>query len=372
MSAIIPTEPAETGILTIDLSALAANWRLMAERGGSADCGAVIKADGYGIGLEPAMRALLAAGCESFFVATLVEGERARAVSASAVVHVLDGLAPGAGARLAKAGLRPALCSLAEIEEWAALSLASGRKLEAALHFDTGMNRLGLNPRDAGAARALAAGVNVKLAMSHFVSSQWPDDPRNARQIAAFEAVRAAFPGVPASLCNSSGVFLPQRPHYDLTRPGYALYGGNPTPHLPNPMRPVVRLEARILATRDILAGETVGYDATWTAARPSRVAAIGAGYADGVPISASARAGKPGGEAIVGGRRCPIVGRVSMDYIVLDVTGAPREAARRGAWAELLGESIGVDDFAARAGTIGYEILTRLGARYARRYIGA
>jgi len=321
----------------------------------------VVKADGYGIGLEPAMRALLAAGCRTFFVANAAEGERARAVSPGATIYVLEGLAPGAGSRLVAARLRPALGGLAELEEWS----ATGQRLAAALHIDTGMNRTGLAPRLAAQAAAQASGIALTLLMSHFVSSQWPQDAHNARQIAAFAALRERFPGTPASLCNSSGIFLPQRPHLDLTRPGYALYGGNPTPGAPNPMRPVARLEARILTTRDIEPGESVGYDAVWTASRPTRLATIGLGYADGVSVKAA-------GEALVGGARCPFVGRVSMDFIVLDVTNAPPGAAERGAFVELLGDAIGVDEAAARSGVIGYEVLTRLGRRYRRRYVEA
>ncbi len=205
--------------------------------------------------------------------------------------------------------------------------------------------------------------------MSHLVSAQSPDDPANARQIAAFDAIARRFPGVPRSLCNSSGIFLPSKPHLDLVRPGYALYGGNPTPGGPNPKRAVLRLEARILAVHDIAAGECVGYDAAWTAPRPTRLATIAAGYADGLPVGASSRSLGPPAEALVAGRRCPVVGRVSMDYAVLDVTQAG--PVRRGDWAEILGRQIGVDELAARAGTIGYEILTRLGGRYARRYLG-
>jgi alanine racemase len=367
-----PLEPVETGVLAIDLAALAGNWRSLARHCGEAECSAVIKADGYGIGLEAAMRALLSAGCRTFFVANVAEGERARAVSGEATLYVLEGLAPGAAQRLARSDLRPTLSSLAEIEEWAALGRLVGRPLDAALHFDTGMNRLGLTPAEAAESAAAACGVSVTLVMSHFVCSQWPDHACNARQIADFERVRAHFPGVAASLCNSSGVFLPSRPHLDLTRPGYALYGGNPLPGAENPMRPVVRLEARILGTREVAAGQTVGYDATWTAARPSRLATIGVGYADGIPVSASHGAQKKAAEALVGGVRCPFVGRVSMDFVALDVTDAPPEAARRGAFVELLGETISVDELAARSGTIGYEILTRLGRRFARRYAGA
>ncbi len=367
-----PTEPVETGLLTVDLGALAANWRELANLVAGADCGAVVKADGYGLGQAAVMRALTAAGCRTFFVANLLEGETARALAPEATIYVLDGIVPGCAPRLASARLRPCIGSFAELEEWAAAGVTLGGGLEAALHFDTGMNRLGFAVQDAPEIGARARDVALTLVMSHFVSSQLPDDPTNARQIAAFLAARAHFPGVPGSLANSSGVFLPDRPHFDLVRPGYALYGGNPTPGSANPMRAVARLSARIVAVRDLAAGETVGYDGIWRAPHRSRVATIGMGYADGVPVSATAGPGKPAGEAIVGGVRCPFIGRVSMDYIVLDVTDAPAEAVRRGQWAELLGETIDVEELAARAKTIGYEVLTRLGRRYARRYAGA
>lgn len=372
MSTQIEAEPVETGTLTIDLTALAANWRLLASISKGAQCGAVIKADGYGVGLQPAMRALLNAGCRTFFVANAVEGEQARAVSRDAIIYVLDGLVLGGSQRLVAAGLRPVLGSLEEIAEWAALGRARGKRLTAGLHFDTGMNRLGLVPSDAHKAAENARDIEAALIMSHFVSSQWREDPRNDAQIATFVKLRAHFPGVSASLCNSAGVFLPQQPHFDLVRPGYAIYGGNPTPGMANPMRPVVRVEARILAIRDLEPGQTVGYDATWAAKRPTRAAIIGVGYADGVPVSASLANAKSRAEAIVGGARCPFIGRVSMDFVALDVTDAPKEAARRGATAELLGDGISVDDLAQRSGTIGYEILTRLGRRYARRYVGS
>ena len=354
--------PSETALLTIDLTALAHNWRRLRELSAPAECAAVVKADAYGLGLAPVMRALLAEGCKTFFVATVAEGERARAIAREAAIYVFDGLAPGTAPRLKAAALRPALNSMAEIAEWA------GSGLPAALHFDTGMNRMGLAVAEAEAA---ARAIKPCLVMSHFVSSQKRDDPRNDNQIAGLAAARAHFPGVPGSICNSSGIFLPQKPLLELTRPGFALYGGNPAPGLANPMRVVARLQARILSTREIAPGESVGYDATWTATRPTRLATIGAGYADGLPIGASSGVAKPAAQALVGGARCPIVGRVSMDFIVLDVTDAPQAAAKRGEWAEILGEQISVDELAARAGTIGYEILTRLGARYERRYVG-
>ncbi|WP_363348937.1 alanine racemase [Methylocystis echinoides] len=371
IAAADPSEPVETGALTVDLGALAANWRQLAARADGAECGAVVKADGYGLGQGAVMRALVKAGCRTFFVANLLEGETARALAPDAVIYVFDGVAPGCAPRLAAAGLRPCIGSFAELEEWAATGALLGRRLEAAIHVDTGMNRLGFPPGDAAEAAARSSGVAPTLIMSHFLSAQLPDAPVNDRQIAAFDAARAHFPGVPASIAASSGVFLPQRPHFNLVRPGYALYGGNPTPGAANPMRPVARLSARIVSVRDLAVGDTVGYDGVFMAQRPTRVATIGAGYADGLPISATAAPGKAAGEAVVGGLRCPFVGRVSMDYVVLDVTDAPREAAQRGAWVELLGDMIEVEELASRARTIGYEVLTRLGRRYARRYLG-
>jgi len=358
----------EVAALTIDLGALARNFKLLAERAAPAECAAVVKADAYGLGLEPVMRALLAAGCRTFFVATAAEGAGARALSRDAVIYVFNGAPPGSGPLLLSQELRPVLNSIDEIAEWAALAPAK----PAALHIDTGMSRLGVAPQEAGAAAQLAQAFSLELVMSHFVSSQQPENRRNDRQIAQFVLARAHFPDVAASLANSSGIFLPQRPHLELVRPGYALYGGNPTPGTANPMRPVVKLEARILAVREIKEGDSVGYDATWTASRPTRLATLGVGYADGLPWSASRTPDAPPLEALVSGFRCPIVGRVSMDAIVLDLTDAPSFIARRGDLVEILGETNAVDALAERAGTIGYEILTRLGRRYARRYVGA
>jgi alanine racemase len=370
-------QPEAGGLLTIDLGALAANWRLLRERAGGAECAAVVKADGYGIGLEPAVRALARAGCKTFFVAHLSEAARARATCLDATIYVLNGLLPGMAAAYAPLRLRPVLGSREEIEEWAAFCRTAGARLPAAIHVDTGMNRLGLRPDEATALHNLTlAAFEPALLMSHFVSSEVPDEPINARQIEAFRAVRAAFPNVPASLCNSSGIFLRQRPHFDLVRPGYALYGGNPTPDRANPMRAVVRLDARVLRVRQADAGATVGYNGQWTARGARRLATLSVGYADGYPRAASAtdvkaQAGTLMGEAIVAGRRCPFAGRVSMDLLSVDISELPPGAVRRGDLATLIGEELTVDEVGARAGTIGYEILTGLGRRYARSYVG-
>ncbi|HEY8260334.1 MAG TPA: alanine racemase [Methylosinus sp.] len=369
----LPEPSGAAAMLGVDLGALVANWRLLAAQGGGAECAAVVKAEAYGLGAEPVTRALAAAGCRIFFVANAAEGERIRAVAPRAIVYVLEGLPRGGARVLAAARLRPVLAALEEIREWGAFGRSVGRRLPAALQLDTGMNRLGLSPRDApAAATAAAEDLELTLVLSHFVCAQWPEHPRNAGQIAAFAEAMRVFPGVSGSLCNSSGVFLPQKPHHELLRPGYALYGGNPTPSAKNPMRPVVRLDARILAVREIAAGESVGYDGVWIASRPTRLATLGVGYGDGLPTGMSSASGRPGAEAIIGGYRCPLVGRVSMDFVMLDVTDAPEHVARRGATAELLGDTIEVDEMAARCGTIGYEILTRLGRRYERRYLEA
>ena len=364
------------GLLTIDLDALAANWRTLRDRVQGAECAAVVKADGYGIGLEPAMRALTRAGCRTFFVAHLSEAARARAVSASATVYVLNGLLPGTADAYAGHALRPVLGSRDEIEEWAAFCRGRGGRRSAAIHVDTGMNRLGLPTEEALAlvGGPLLSVFEPALLMSHLISAEAPDDPVNALQIAAFKRVREAFGRVPASLANSSGIFLPQRPYYDLVRPGYALYGGNPTPGSPNPMRPVVQLEARIVQLRTVEAGETAGYNGTWTAPGQRRLATLSVGYADGFPRAGSAtdvkaRAETPAGEAIVAGRRCPLAGRISMDLISVDVTGMPDSAVRRGDLVTLIGDDLTIDEVGERAGTIGYEILTSLGRRYARTY---
>lgn len=369
--------PAEAGgHLTVDLSAIVANWRVLRDRANGAEAAAVVKADAYGTGIEHTVPALRAAGCKTFFVAQLSEAVRAREVCAGAAIYVLNGFLPGTGGTYAGLDLRPVLGSREEIDEWAAFCRADGIRRPAALHVDTGMNRLGL-PLDEGL--ALVGDPQLEdfgpaLLMSHFVGAEEPRNPVTRRQIEAFAALRASLPGLQASLANSSGIFLPDV-RYDLVRPGYALYGGNPTPSRPNPMRPVVRLEARIIQLRTVRRGETAGYNGTWTAEGPRRLATLSVGYADGYSRAASAtdakaREGVPPGEAIVAGLRCPFAGRVSMDLIIVDVTAVPEAAVKRGDPAVLIGDDLTVDEVGRRAGTIGYEVLTSLGRRYARAYI--
>ena len=365
-----PTREEAQAILTINLGALVENWRALSRLCGGAECAAVVKADAYGIGVEPAAQVLSQAGCKTFFVAHASEARRTRAAlgASDARIYVLNGLLANADVAqsLIASNATPILGSL---EEWTAWRTHAPQR-PCALHIDTGMNRLGVSANEA---RIIAADANasaIDLVMSHFVASEDSDNALNARQISAFESVRGLFPHARASLANSSGILLANKPHYDLVRPGYALYGGNPSPGAPNPLKSVVTLEAPIVRVRPVKAGATVGYNATWTARRDSVLAAIGIGYADGLLRSASGANGARGGEAIIGGVRCLFAGRVSMDIIIIDATDAPRDALYPGATAQLLGAEITVDDLADRAGTIGYEILTGLGPRYHRVYV--
>lgn len=366
-----PPEQEAGGVLTIDLTAVEANWRTLAQHATPAECAAVIKANGYGCGIEQVAAALAKAGCKTFFVADLDEARRARTVIPDRTIYVLAGLAPDTGPAFADINARPVIGSLVELAEWDAFCKANQWQGGAALHVDTGMNRLGISPSEAAALapRIRAEEHGITLLMSHLACAEIPDHPLTEKQLRLFHEIRFLYRGIPASLANSSGVFLGSAAHCDMVRPGVALYGVNPTPGRANPMRPVITLEARILTVRHVTKGETVGYGAVWTASRPSRIAVAAVGYADGISRALSASDTRPGADAIIAGTRCPLAGRVSMDLIAIDVTDLPEGAARRGEYATLIGDGITVDDVAAIAGTIGYEVLTSLGHRYHRVY---
>jgi alanine racemase len=361
-------------VLSINLAALRANWRELNKASGAAECAGVIKADAYGLGLEEMAHALRDEGCATFFVATLAEGRLLRNVEPAATIYILDGLLPGAAAYYAGFDLRPCLGSLAEVREWAAYCDATGRRLGAAVHVDTGINRLGLpvDEVDALAAEpALFDKFSLSLVMSHLACADEPAHPMNAQQRKRFDELRAKLPPAPASLANSGGVFLGAGYHYDLVRPGIALYGGRALQDTANPMQWVVRLQARILQVRRIAKGEPVGYGATFRTDRDSIVATLACGYADGFLRALSGTSVKPGPVGYIGDYPVPVVGRVSMDLITVDVSDVPLELARRGAWVEVMGARTTIDDLTDRAGTIGYELLTRLGRRVHRVYLG-
>jgi alanine racemase len=376
------------GVLTIDLGAIVKNWKAMANRVVPADCAAVVKADAYGCGIDKVAAALAGAGCTTFFVAHLTEARRVRAAVATAApqaaIYVLNGLPPGTAPIFAEINARPVIGSLAEFVEWDAFRTATSWGGGAALHFDTGMNRLGfaLDEAPQFTARVKMPNHGISLVMSHLACADTPSHPLNARQIDAFRDLRFMFRGTPTSLANSSGIFLGPATHCDMVRPGAALFGVSPTPAPLNLMEPVVTLRARVVQVRDVRRGEAVGYGAAWTASRASRVAIVSVGYGDGYPRAADGarprekgggtlaeRSAKSDAFALIAGQRCPMAGRISMDLMAFDVTRLPDDEVRRGAHAILIGDDITVDDVASWSGTIGYEVLTSLGRRHRREW---
>lgn len=370
----IDTLPAgATGLLTIDLDAIVANWRKLGSQAIPADCAAVVKADAYGCGITQVSRALAKAGCRTFFVATLDEARAVREVTPTSTIYVLNGFFPGSGDQYAKFDCRPVLGDAVELAEWDAFRATSGWEGLAAVHVDTGMNRLGFCIADAQALEARIKGGKhgFALVMSHLVNAEMLGDSVNGRQVTAFREIASLFSGVPASLANSSGIFLGSQFHFDLVRPGAALYGVNPTPEADTPMQPVVDLKARVAQLRTIEKGETVGYGGTWTARQQTRLAIISAGYADGYFRAAGGIDNLRSAEVIAAGQRCPIAGRISMDLLAIDITALPPGAIRRGGMVTLIGDGITVDELGRHFDTIGYEVLTSLGRRYVRAYKG-
>jgi alanine racemase len=362
------------GVLTIDLSAIEANWRALARRVSPAECGAVVKADAYGCGMEPVGATLLKAGCKTYFVATLSEARRMRALAPEATIYVLDGFFGDSGPAFAELNARPVIGGVNELAEWDAFCAAAQWRGGAAIHVDTGMNRLGITTEEvaAVAARLQMENHGFALLVTHFACAETPEHPLNDRQIHLFREIRRMFRGIPSSMANSSGIFLGAVTYCDIVRPGAALYGVNPTPGRENPMRPVVELKGRIVQVRNVPRGQNVGYGATWTAKRASRIAVVAIGYADGYLRAASSTDRGGGGQVIIGGKRCPLAGRISMDLLAVNVTDLPDGTARRGEWATMIGDGITVDEVATFGGTIGYEVLTNLGRRYHRVYRGA
>lgn len=349
--------------LTVDLEALAANFALVRGVAEAAEVAPVVKADAYGLGLSQVAPRLWAEGARAFFTARLAGGVALRELLPSAEIWVLDGCTPGADSTLIERRLKPVLSSAEQVARW-----SQARGGPAALHIDTGMNRLGLRPEEAGdlaAAPDRLRGVTVELVMSHLACASEPAHPMNARQRAAFIDAASRFPNARRSLANSAGVFLGEGYAFDLVRPGIALYGGGPLGVEDARLRPVATLELPILQLRTVPAGETVGYGATWAAPEARRIAILGGGYADGV-----LRSGSSSAYATVNGRRCPVIGRISMDLLAIDATDC--EGVAEGDRAQLFGPDAPLDSFAAACGTLAYEVLTRLGPRLERVYLGA
>jgi alanine racemase len=354
-------------LLTVDLDAVVSNWRLLAGMAGRAECAAVVKADAYGLGAAQVSAALEAAGCRTYFVAHSREGfELRRTLRPNSRVFVLNGAPAGMERQLADAALTPVVNTLGDLAVWRSCAAATGKRLAVALQLDSGMARLGLAPEDIemiAADESLLHGLSIELVMSHLACADEEGHPANEAQRLKFERLRARLPGAPASLANSSGTFLGKGFHFDVLRPGAALYGINPTPWTSNPMRQTVGLRARVIQTRKVRAGTAVGYGHRAMVDRETTLATISLGYADGWPRNA-------GAAAFYRGQPVPFVGRVSMDSIVLDMTGCTN-LPLEGDFVDLLCSGQNVDDIACAAGTIGYEILSRLGRRFHRNYVG-
>lgn len=367
-SAVV-SEAAAGAIMTIDLGAIRENYRRLKAKLGKVKCGGVVKADAYGLGAADIAPALAREGCDTFFVAHVGEGIALREVlEPEAAIYILNGSPPGAEADCVAHGLVPVVNSLEQLAAWRQVAVARGDRLPAAIQVDSGMSRLGMVPAEvdrlAADPRALD-GISVDFVMSHLACADEPDNPANPLQRRNFEALRAKLPKTAASFANSSGIFLGPDYHYDLARPGVALYGVNPTPGHPNPMLPVVRLAAKVIQTRELPGDVGVGYGHTFRTKEPLALATISLGYADGWHRRAA-------GAAFFKGIRLPFAGRVSMDSIILDISALAPGSLKAGDLVDLIGESQTVDDVAGLAGTIGYEILTGLGNRFHRRYIGA
>lgn len=358
--------------LRIDLAALAANWRILAARSDPAECAAAVKGDAYGLGLIEVSRTLIETGCRTFFVAHLSEARRFRdAFGADPVLYVLNGLLPGSAPEYATLDARPVMGSAEEVEEWRRFR-ADHAGPACALYVDTGFHRLGFDDDDLirlATTPGWQEGLDIALLIGHLACADDPAHPMNQRQLARFEKVREALPGLPASIGNSGGLLLGPPYHLDLVRPGISLYGGRAQPGEPEIVSPVVTLEAPVIQVRSAAAGDTVGYSATYRFRRPSKIALLSIGYADGFPRALSGTDDVPGGNVWFGEAPAPVIGRVSMDITAVDVTGIDERLTRRGAYAEIIGPHQSADILAAASGTIDYEIFTRLGSRFERIY---
>jgi alanine racemase len=361
----------EAARLTVRLGAVASNYRLVQRLVGPAAAAGVVKADGYGLGAPEITRTLSRIGCDTFFVARLEEGIRLRPVVPDARIFVLDGAAPDTVDALISHRLTPVLNSLAEIAGWNAAAREIRTALEAAIHIDTGMNRLGL-PGDELSILALEwkkrlDGLRLVLLMSHLACADDPESRMNRVQLDRFRSALAMLPPTPASLASSGGVLLGKEYAFDLVRPGIGLYGGNVQNAPQNPFSVAAVLTGRVLQLRKIDKGESVGYGATFRAKRPTVLATVALGYADGLMRAIGNR-----GFAAIAGRRVPVAGRVSMDVTTLDVTDVPRSELSTEAEAEFFGDTVPLEEAARAADTAAYELLTALTPRVPRRYQGA
>jgi alanine racemase len=356
-------------LITIDLDALAANYRYCREQIQPASCAVVVKADAYGLGIRKIAPALRQAGCRQFFTATHREGVTLRGLLPEVEIYVFEGVTERSQAAFCAHDLVPVLITPAHSALWAEKARSLGRKLPAIIHIDTGMTRLGFGEDELHELlkkREDLGQLDTRYIMTHYACADEPGASKTREQLDRFNRLRRLLPPTPTSVGNSAGGLLGRDFSGDMARVGIALFGGNPYQGDMPPLKPVLRVQSRILQLREITGGTTVGYGATYSAKSDSRIATVGIGYADGYPWSLGNR-----GIASVGGHRVPVVGRVSMDLITLDVTGIPDELVQPGCMADLIGPDISLEEVAERAGTINYEILTRLGQRARRKFLG-
>ena len=360
--------------LTVDLGAIQRNWQALDKVSAGALTGAAVKADGYGLGAVPVAKALYAAGTRFFFVATPDEGLALRPALPEAHIFVLNGLFPGAAPLYVGERLMPVLNSLPMLEEWLVACLGRNEALPAALHFDTGMDRLGFRLNETSIVKRMIEDVGYapQMIMSHLACADQPQHEKNRTQLALFSSVINQFPGIPASLANSAATMTSREMHFQMVRPGIALYGGRAVNGRKNPMVPAVTLEAPVIQIRECKTGESVGYGASYILPRDTRLAIIALGYADGFIRAASSTNQHAGGRVHLRGTLCPLIGRVSMDMFAIDITDLGNDIPIPGEMVEVLGPNVSIDDQADPAGTIGYEILTSLKGRYPRTYVSA
>lgn len=369
------TELAEmraSAVLSIDLTALAENYRALKSEAGKAKCGAVVKADAYGVGMDYVAPILWNEGCRHFFVALLDEGLALRRILPHARIYLLNGLLKGTEDETCLQRLTPCLNKPEEITAWAETARKHKTRLPAVIHIDTGMNRLGLTPADLDrlAEEGIPSVLNMRFIMSHLAVADSPRHVLNLKQLERFKLAMKMLPENRGSLANSAGIFLGKKYHYHLLRPGIALYGGDPTHSTKgNPMKPVIHIKGRILQIREIQKGESLGYGADGVVKRDSRIATVAIGYGDGLPRSLSSKEDKSKFSFLIDGKKAPILGRVSMETVMVDVTDHSAITLRAGGFAVLLNEKQTIDDLAKAARCTNYEILTRLGKRYYRTY---
>jgi alanine racemase len=366
--------PGTTGVIAVDLGALRRNYRRLKALASPSETAAVVKANGYGLGADRVAAALIEEGCTTFFVATLAEGQALRSAHPSIMIYVLDGLLPNTADTFNEAGLRPVLNNREEIADWLTARGHLANAAVAAVHIDTGMTRLGLPLAEALEYRreiGLVSRDDHPLPLlTHFACADVPEHPKNREQMQAFTHFAAQFTGMQTSMANSGGIFLGREFHGNMVRPGIALYGGQAQEGRANGMEHVASLYGRIVQVREAERGKTVGYGAGQALTRRTRIATVSLGYADGLFRSVSASDLRDGLRGFIGDYAIPLLGRVSMDLTMFDITDVPDGLVRRGGWIELLGQPQTVDDVARLAGTIGYEVLTSLSRRIPRVYL--